>query len=335
MPPTPRPTRRRPPRGAGAPPRRRPGRGRGRAGLAFWPRGNRRIGEATVAAPQEAGDTLRAGEGPGVAPSPSPSPGRPFLQALLRLAGVVAVAAVVFGLGDGGFRLLRGSRHFTLRDVRVSPSAHLTREALLAKSGLLLGENLFRLDLARAQRDLAAEPWLKRVRVRRELPGAVAIDVEEYVPRLLVALGSLYLCDGEGVIFKRATPEEARGLPVVTGIGREGYLADRAESQMLIREALSALDLFRAGAARPPVGEIHVDAFAGPTLYTDAGVAIRIGPFDAQGLPARLSNFDAVWGELQRRGERPAVVFLDNRAHVDHVTVRLEPPSRAGSGTPQ
>ena len=67
----------------------------------------------------------------------------------------------------------------------------------------------------------------------------------------------------------------------------------------------------------------------------ERGVAIRIGPGGPETLPSRLQNFDAVWAELQRRGERPAVVFLDNRAHVDHVTVRLEPASRAGSGTPQ
>lgn len=322
--------------------RRRPGGRRRRrfAWLAFWLRKNRRTGEArqkegAVTEAQEAGDTLRAGDAPSPVQVPPGSAGRPVAQALLRLAGVLGVAGLVFGAGIGGVHLLRSSRHFALRNIEIGATAHVTKDALVARSGLQLGDNLFQLDLGRAQRELAAEPWLRRVRVRRQLPATVHIDVEEQAPRALVALGGLYLCDGDGAVFKRATPEEAKGLPVITGVGREGYVADRGESQALIREALQALDAFRAGAGRPPIGEVHVDPFAGPTLYTDGGVAIRIGPGGPETLPSRLQNFDAVWAELQRRGERPAVVFLDNRAHVDHVTVRLEPASRAGSGTPQ
>ena len=69
-----------------------------------------------------------------------------------------------------------------------------------------------------------------------------------------------------------------------------------------------------------------MDGAAGITLYTEQGVAIQLGQGDAAEMRERLQRFDAVWAALRGEGQRPAVVFLDNRAHPDNVTVRLEKP---------
>ena len=55
--------------------------------------------------------------------------------------------------------------------------------------------------------------------VRRELPSALVHRLHvEREPTCVVALDALYLADDDGVLFKRATPEEAASLPVVTGV---------------------------------------------------------------------------------------------------------------------
>ena len=54
-------------------------------------------------------------------------------------------------------------------------------------------------------------------------------------------LGALYLIDESGRPFKRATFEEADGLPVITGVTREQYAALRAASEAVFREALALL----------------------------------------------------------------------------------------------
>jgi cell division protein FtsQ len=293
--------------------------------LFFW-RKNRRVTppSGVVASAPEGGavETQRVA---------GPEPGRReqyTLALLLRLLLSLLLCALVVGAGMGGMYFLKSSPSFAIRTVRISPTRHVPGTALRERAGISLGQNLIRLDLGRVQAALAQEPWLRSVRVRRELPATVAIDVTEYEPQALVALGSLYLSDGEGVLFKRATPEEASGLPVITGISRDGYVADRAEAQALIRLALAVLATYRAGpASRPPVGEIHIDDIAGITLYTAGGVAVRLGPSE-RAAPAewveRLRRFDAVLRELSERTLRPAAIFLDNRAHPDHITVRLE-----------
>jgi cell division protein FtsQ len=305
--------------------------------LAFWLRGNRRVGtkRRDLSTPVSVHAPIPAA-GPGVERSsstlttqpndaPPQRPKKRWLPGLLRVLGVGALAGVLGGAGYGASYFLLHSPHFAVRSVRISPTAHVSTEALLERAGVPLGSNLFRVDLAQVQRKLAEEPWIKRVQVQRELPATVSIDIVEYQPRALVALGSLYLADDAGVVFKRATTREAAGLPVITGVGRDAYVADRADSQRQIREALAAVASYKEGGGqRPPIGEVHVDSLSGVVLYTEQGVALHLGQGTAAEWAARLRRFDGVWASLQQSGQRPSVFFLNNRAHPDHVTVRIE-----------
>ena len=50
------------------------------------------------------------------------------------------------------------------------------------------------------------------------------LDIVERMAACSVALGALYLSDADGDVFKRATPDEAAALPVVTGLAREDWV---------------------------------------------------------------------------------------------------------------
>jgi hypothetical protein len=107
-------------------------------------------------------------------------------------------------------------------------------------------------------------------------------------------------------------------------VARDGYVDDREASQALIREGLAARALWVEAAARPVIGEVHVDAAAGTTLYTrDGGVAVRVGHGDAVLLRARMARFDVVWRALAESREKPRMILVDQRAHPERVTVKL------------
>lgn len=265
-----------------------------------------------------------------------PRPPRPPLWASVWAALVAwrrsfLVAAVGMMLAAGAWAgrwYVTHARHFALTEVRVSPTAHVNAEALIARANVPVGVNLFAIDRDEVAHAVSQEPWVARAHVRRELPSTLMIDVVEREPACTVAFGALYLADGDGYVFKRATAEEAAGLPVVTGIVRDDYVAqpDRAREQL--RQALRAIAAWRASAARPPLGEVHVDRIAGVTLYTDRGVGVRLGVVDDT-LPARLARYDAVAGALDGGGEQARVVYVDNRARPDRVTVKLASASQS------
>jgi cell division protein FtsQ len=246
-------------------------------------------------------------------------------KALTRAGIALGLCATLGGGGFGLWRWVTRSEKFALHTVRVSPTRHLTADQVRARAGLVPGKNLFSLDLPAARRALLADPWLAAASLTRELPDRVAIDVTEREPACTIALGPLYLADGRGEVFKRATPDEAAGLPVVTGVARAAYVDDREAAQALVRQALTALSAWRERAERPAIGEVHVDAAAGVTLYTAhelTGVRLGAAP-DGAALQPRLARYDAVAAALRESGDRPRLILLDSEARPDRVTVRI------------
>lgn len=251
-----------------------------------------------------------------------PGRGRRILRGLLAAVGLLLSTAAVAGGVFLLHRFLTRSPHFAVREIRVPALPHVAADALRARTRVALGQNLFAVDLDEVSEHLRREPWLEAAAVHRELPAAIAVEAKEREAACVVALGSLYLADARGVAWKRANPEEAASFPAVTGIPRARYIHDRETSQALVREALAALAAWRA-APRAPVGEIHVDPAAGVTLYTKGGCAVHVGRGDAGTLAARLRRVDAVLAALARSHEEPGVIYADQAAHPERITVRL------------
>ena len=298
--------------------RRRGGRPSLFGSLLFWRNGNRRIAARPVPSRAEV-EAQRPGSRAAAGKSAA------LLFGLLRMLGALLVAALLAAGAYGVGYFLLHSPHFALRVVRISPTRHVTAEALRKRAALPAGANLFQLDLATVKKNLTAEPWLRSVKLHRELPATLHLEVTEYEPVALICLDSLYLVSDNGEVFKRAAPGEYAHLPVITGFGRAAYLLEPELTREQIRTALFALSRYQRNPSRPPIGEAHVDHFIGVTLYTDSGVAVRLGQGGDTEFDTRLHRFDAVWQALARAGQRPSMLFLDNRAHPDHVTVRLTP----------
>lgn len=275
----------------------------------FGRRGNRRVRSSSPALPRAPRPPLWASAWG-------------TLLAWRRALLVAAVGVTLAASAWAGRWYVTHARHFALRTVRVSPTVHVTAEALIARANVPLGVNLFAVSRDAVARAVSQEPWVARVHVRRELPSTLMIDVVEREPACVVAFGALYLADAAGNVFKRATPDEAAGLPVVTGIAREDYVAQPEQAREELAEALRALAGWRARTDRAALGELHVDRIGGVTVYTERGVGVRLGVIDDT-LPARLARYDAVAAALADGGEAARLVYVDNRARPDRVTVRV------------
>jgi cell division septal protein FtsQ len=227
------------------------------------------------------------------------------------------------------------SPRFALREIRGAATTHVSRDEIVALAGAELGDHLLAIDTDAVAARVATHPWVASVRVRRQLPSALAIDVVERHAVASALLGTLYLIDESGRPFKRATLDEADGLPVITGVARDQYTLARAASEAAFREALGLLALYRAAdelgavpAPRPALSEIHVDPRAGYSLVLyDGGGEIFLGRED---WPAKLARLDEILAAVGPRG--PAAlraVHLEGPSR-DRIAVRLAPPSPAG-----
>jgi len=243
---------------------------------------------------------------------------------LLAVIGIVALALLA---GRQLVRHVIASPRFAVKELRVAATTHVPAEEIEELAAVEIGDPLLTVDPDRVAGRLATHPWIASARVRRELPSVLAVDVTERHAPATALMGALYLLDDNGRPFKRATFEEADGLPVITGVTREQYAAVRGASEAAFREALTLLaaytDEATAGPPRPKLSEIHVDPRTGFSLVLlDGAGEIRLGRGAA---PEKLARLDQILAAAGPRGAGAlATVYLDG-AQADRVTVRLAP----------
>lgn len=252
--------------------------------------------------------------------------------ALARLVGALAVTSVLVTGTVALYGWFTTSETFAVERVEVHHAQLSTKDALVARTGITPGTNIFSLDLSAAARAVEQDPWVARATVTRELPDVVHVLVEERQPVALVALESLYAVDASGVLFKRVRPGDALDLPIVTGLSREAFVGDRRQDAEL-RTALLVVERWAASASskRAELAEVHVGEEGGRTAFVvwagEPPIELRLGAVeagDADTIDEAFIRLERVWNEIERRGVRAAMIDLGNRQRTDWVPVRLQ-----------
>jgi cell division protein FtsQ len=200
--------------------------------------------------------------------------GRVVGKLLLLLS---AIAGCLWG-GHWAIRHIVDSPSFQIRAIEFSPTPHLGQPEVVGLAAVSLGDKLLGVDTDTVAARIATHPWVASVRTSRRLPATLVIEVTERHAVATAALSGLYLIDESGRPFKRATMDEADGLPVLTGIDRARYAQMRDVSEAAFREALAVLHQYGEHPGRPPVGEVSIDpGFGFSLLLLEGGAEIRLG----------------------------------------------------------
>ena len=242
------------------------------------------------------------------------------LDAALRTLAAAALSAALSLGAWQAWRWATASPAFALNEIKFSGLLHA--QELIRRSGLVLGENLFRVDLPRVARAMESHPWVESALLTRRLPGTLVVNIEEHHPAALVQLGekSMYVLDEEGRLFKRAAAEDGLDLPIVTGLSRQ---MPRPELQLRLLGALHLLDIWRgAGYAVSTLAEVLLDD-DGYTLFAHQGDGLQEIRLGSSQLPLKLRRLAQVRAALARRGEMAARIDLDNPARPDQAAATL------------
>ncbi len=239
--------------------------------------------------------------------------------AFLTVVGLLAASVGLTWGAIEGWAWARTSPRFALREVTVRGHDAATDVELARLAGLALGQNLLAMDVRGMERAIATHPWIKSVSVTRHLPSRVSLEVEEHRAVALLAFGELYLVNEAGRPFKRLKPGDVFDLPLITGLGREGFAEGEGAEQL--RHAIEVADAWAAtaGGAADPLSEVHLDD-EGVTAVTVAGVEVRFGSGD---VAAKLARLARVQQALRDRSLVAEVIRLDNRARPAWVAVQV------------
>ncbi len=265
---------------------------------------------------------------------PPPAPEEPterssapprWLGPLRTVAGFALVASVSLAVAWGSRRYLTTSPRFSLEQVTMSGQKTRTKDALLARAGIKMGQNVFSIDLDAARTKMLGDPYVKNAVLARKLPDTIVVDIEERVPAAVVALGSdTFLVTRDGETFKRLEATDPADLPVITGLSPELAESDRDAFGDAVRRALDvAVDYQQSSlASKMPLQEIHFEPGNGMSLSV-GGAAVTTLVLGGPPFRKKLDQAARVAYELERRGQKPDAILLDNDARPDRVVARV------------
>lgn len=236
---------------------------------------------------------------------------RPIVTWGTRIVLGVLIVAVVGIAGYEGYRFTTQIKIDLLQveAIEVSKLRHLTRDEVVELTGVRPGDSMLGLRLRHIGEQLAKNPWIETVQVRRYFPHTLSIEVVEREPVAVMNLGFLYYMDAKGEVFKPLTQGDSLNFPVITGITEEELARDPKGTKEMLAGAVALMDMLKKGSAftLADVSEIHIDKGFGFTLFTAAGgVPVRLGK---DGFESKLTRFATVYGELKE--QMVAVEYID------------------------
>jgi cell division protein FtsQ len=128
----------------------------------------------------------------------------------LRTFAILRTGAVLVALGAAGLWVWKHTQsdgRFAVRHVEIVGAKNTPAAQLQNLTRAYVGENLFKIDITRVQRELGAVNWVSRIEIEKRLPDTLRIRIVERRPVALVetAQGLTYV-DESGVAFAALSP---------------------------------------------------------------------------------------------------------------------------------
>jgi cell division protein FtsQ len=221
------------------------------------------------------------------------------LQVGVGAAVVAATALAIVARGPALLAALADHPYFAVSEIVVSPTHHVRAGTLLEAVALRPGVSIWRVDPRALAERLAAQPWVRRARVRRELPRRLVVDVTERRPAAILLLDQLYYVDTTGVAFVRVGERDPLDLPFVTGVEAAIVADDRPFARHAIRQALRLLAGMERAGLPFRVSEVHIDREQGVTVFPiEPRVSLTFG---WSGFGAKLARLHRVLDDFRGR----------------------------------
>ncbi|MBP5406527.1 FtsQ-type POTRA domain-containing protein [bacterium] len=147
---------------------------------------------------------------------------------LLATYVFVSVFAAVFCFAGDAFETFKNSNTMLVvpENVEITGNDRMTREDILLTTGLDRKVSFFDVDEKKIELNLTTCGWVKKAFAEKFFPNSVKITVEEFKPMMIVNsrkkspdsdkdVFTMWFSDSDGILFKRALPNETdSSIPV-------------------------------------------------------------------------------------------------------------------------
>ncbi len=185
------------------------------------------------------------------------------LVRLGQIAMTVASISVLCWSVYFGIAYATTAPRFEVKKLAVSGLKRVEENQIVAKAGLEVGTNIFRLNLQEIRKRVEDLQWVRYAMVERVLPDQIMVKVVEREPIGLARIqGEIYQFDADGKILD---PDPIRGssFPILDGLKRAGSETENLKKIDLYRKVLDEI-------GANILSEIHINASSEVTVVSSS-----------------------------------------------------------------
>lgn len=175
---------------------------------------------------------------------------------------------------------------FTIKQIEITGAKRVSPKEILKRSGLIAGKTNILFFDGKVIKEIANNNWITSVRIRREMPQKVIIEVDEAEPFCIFVAedSSLYYMTESGKKLGAANFDEGLDFPVLIG--------DGIWKPDLLGDALAILKLSQKSSALNwvEISEVNLDSIYGITIFTNDGRRVDFG----------MNNIERKWSKVER-----------------------------------
>lgn len=222
-----------------------------------------------------------------------------FLRLILLIAIISITVSYSFKSGK-----------FSIESIVVKGNYKISKELITNTSGIIIGENIFRVKTSDGEKEIKTLPYIKDVKIERKLPRTININVLERVEIVqMKALSSYMLIDNEGYILEFVDSKN-ENLPTLVGFDINNVIPGdniyKFESGKELEELLSMDNHIILS----KISEIIYESKDDINIIVNNGISVAFGPLD--NVKYKLRYLNEILIDIEKR-QLPVKMILMNK----------------------
>lgn len=203
---------------------------------------------------------------------------------------------------------------FNIKEITCTLPAHIEKDKLFGKESLIsVGKSIFSFTINEAKEEILKNNWIKDLRIRRNLPSKVEVEIKIKNPVALVSKNNkLLYIDEKGTLIDKLIPGYKNNLPIIKSSNKNYLKGIYILSKINNSKKLKAMPLSM-------ISEIHVDSSETALIYhLKENIKYKINIDDIE---QSITNAQKVFNNLKLRKEKAE--FIDASLSENKVVVKL------------
>jgi len=194
---------------------------------------------------------------------------------------------------------------FAISEISVTGNTLLSAEDIIADSGIIEGENVFRISKRKAKRALEPLPYIEGVEVKRKFPARVVIEIDEAKQDIIIDTPQEFIITTvDGRVLNKTEDVTELTAPIVYGISvTEAEPAKRikATEDALLDMQLQRMKCFYDTDFWPEIDEFYVSDLSNFMLIMKSGMKVTFGSVhNAEGLQRKIKMMTQILPQIKQ-----------------------------------